>query len=921
MNWMKFSLIVAFLEAFLLHAQSQDFVADVLILKLAKEETKTIDQVFELDEVKSHFQGQVFSVKKLFPNKQTIARSAQDMGYVDLSRVYEVSSQNLQVIKVSNALKGMPHFEYVEPRYIQTSSLIPSDPQLSQQGYLASIKAFAAWDIQTGDTSIVIGINDTGTDLDHPDLLVKTQRNYADPINGIDDDGNGFIDDYNGWNFAGASEDVQMTDSDHGVHVAGIAAARTNNQLGIASTGFNCRYITAKTGNDRSITHGYDGIVYLADRGASIINCSWGGYTYSDFSKDVITYASINKDALVVCAAGNQNREEPHYPAAYEYTLAVGSLNPSNVKSGFSNYGYWLDICAPGEDIFSTLNDGQYGTKTGTSMAAPLVAGAAALVRSQYPQLTAMQTKAQLKATALDVDGVTGNESYSNKLGAGLLDMEAALSGFITDPAVVVSNWLVSDENDNAFVEGDTLRIGMKFTNYLAQSQYLTARLKINGPASLIDSTFDVGVLNTFQPVYNYSDPFFVRIDSAAMSNAPLLLEVEVSDGLGYVYSAFFEVLTNVDFINIDMNKVRTTATSNSIIGFNNHNVTQGLGFEYDAYTNNLLFEGGFMLGGVKSDTIKVLDNIRFASGLTESDFSAFANLHTVVPSVESDFDLNGSFVDTSANYDSMGVQVIQNYYAWNTEGNQNYVIAEYKVINHSLVQLDSVFAGVWMDFDIKDYDKNQAYARSDKKFAYSVYTGSGEVPIAGVQLLTNQLFNAYCMDNTNTGEDGITTTNGFNTPDKYEVLSTYRGQAGVGTSTGNDVTQTVSGFLGDIAPGDTATVAFALLGAYELDSLEIFADSAFKKYNGQEPSNTRELSQQTEIKVYPNPAKNRFTIESPNQKIQQVDLINLNGQLVHQEVFKANNHTVDVSQIEPGVYVLQVKRENGFNSVRIIIQ
>lgn len=306
--------------------------------------------------------------QKAFPIAEPITSKSPN-NFVDLSNIYQIELNNNEVYKVLDIISKEPSVIYAEILPIDEITLTPNDPDISQQYFLNIINAFSAYDKSTGDTSVVVAIVDTGTELDHPDLQGKLAYNYNDPIDGIDNDFDGYVDNYQGWDFANNDNDPSESENDHGVHVAGIAAAATNNSVGVAGVGFNTKYLPVKVGNNKSITHGYAGIVYAADQGADIINCSWGGSSYSQLANDVVNYATYNKGALVVGAAGNNGQEMMFFPAAYEAVMAVCATDQYDTKAAFSNYGYYIEIAAPGDRIYSTKRNGTYGLDNGTSMA------------------------------------------------------------------------------------------------------------------------------------------------------------------------------------------------------------------------------------------------------------------------------------------------------------------------------------------------------------------------------------------------------------------------------------------------------------------------------------------------------------------------------------------------------------------------
>jgi thermitase len=248
---------------------------------------------------------------------------------------------------------------YAEPDFVAQALGNPDDPYFGLQWGLTKVEAPGAWEVTTGSPSVSVAILDTGVDLDHPDLADKL-------INNINFSNSATADDVYG----------------HGTHVAGIAAAITSNGIGVAGLGRDATIMNVKVlGDTGSGTYSAiaSGIIWAADNGAEVINMSLGGYAASSTLEDAINYA-WNKGVVVVAAAGNSGSTTLSYPAYYDNCIAVAATDASDAMAYFSTYGKWVDVAAPGLNIYSTLKDNGYGYKSGTSMAAPHVAGLAALV-------------------------------------------------------------------------------------------------------------------------------------------------------------------------------------------------------------------------------------------------------------------------------------------------------------------------------------------------------------------------------------------------------------------------------------------------------------------------------------------------------------------------------------------------------------
>ena len=333
-------------------------------------------------------------------------------------------------------LRRRPDVAFAELDYLATAAEAPDDPAWGSQWSLARIGLPEAWNVTTGSPGIIIAVVDSGLYLGHPDLTGKVWANSGEiPGNQIDDDANGKVDDVHGWHFyqqwtpggyipAGNAEVTD--DFGHGTHVAGIAAAATNNGIGIAGISWGARVMPVKVLDQYGNGWYSDiaaGIVFAADNGAKIINLSLGGAAASPTLCRAAAYAH-QKGALLVAAAGNAGAAVL-YPAACDGVLAVAATDRADQRASFSNYGSQVDLAAPGVDIYSTWPwlDG-YFTMSGTSMAAPHVSGVAALVWSRWSAWTDTEVSRRIMETAVDVDA-SGWDPYT---GWGRLDAAAALA-------------------------------------------------------------------------------------------------------------------------------------------------------------------------------------------------------------------------------------------------------------------------------------------------------------------------------------------------------------------------------------------------------------------------------------------------------------------------------------------------------------
>ena len=333
------------------------------------------------------------------------ALSAQDarvVGEVPALGIQRLRVPQGQELAIIAALRRYPLVEYAEPNYIIRAILTSDDPYFSFQWGLTKIGAPQAWEVTTGSGDFIIAIVDSGIDLDHPDLDGKIILGY----------------DY-------VNEDWYPDDDfGHGTHVAGIAAAWTNNGLGVAGVSWGARLMALKVLDAVGSGSYYDvanAVTYAADNGAQIINLSLGGDYDSQSLHDAVIYAR-NVGCVVVAATGNNNGAVL-YPAKYTEAFAVAATNSNDQRAGFSNYGPEVDVAAPGVGIYSTYLGGGNASRNGTSMATPHVAGLAALIRSVCPGYTNDQVESRIEMTVVDL-GVAGWDQY---YGHGRIDAHAAL--------------------------------------------------------------------------------------------------------------------------------------------------------------------------------------------------------------------------------------------------------------------------------------------------------------------------------------------------------------------------------------------------------------------------------------------------------------------------------------------------------------
>jgi len=396
----------------------------------------------EVDLLNSQFG--VYKMWPLFPD-------AQKRGESEMAGYYSIRfAAGFDLQAVLSAYENLAVVDHVEPIGIHRVTFNPNDPYIGTQWGITKIEARQAWDITQGSSTVPVGIADTGVDWNHPDLDGNIWINANDPIDGSDNDGNGFIDDYRGWDWVDGEsgwpgEDDDTPDNNpmdfdgHGTHCSGIASAETNNGVGVAGVGFHCSIMCLRIGWRALNGNGYvemdfaaSAFYYAANKGAKAVNCSWGSSNSGGISS-AATYATSH-GVVIVSAAGNDDNDTAPYLCTRTDVIAVAATNQSDIKADFSSYGTWVDVSAPGVNIRSTYFDNDYAYLDGTSMAAPHVTGLAGLISSVAPGYTRTQVQNRIINTTDDIDAL--NPGYAGLLGSGRINAYNAVNG-LGEPVAV----------------------------------------------------------------------------------------------------------------------------------------------------------------------------------------------------------------------------------------------------------------------------------------------------------------------------------------------------------------------------------------------------------------------------------------------------------------------------------------------------
>ena len=832
-------------------------------------------------------------VPVFLPNRR---RTATGLGTTrDVSDIYYAYlNAGVSPMALVEQFRQDPRVVYAEPLYKHRLYESPNDPLFSDQTHYIVINAELAWDIVKGSSGdVVIAIVDGGTDTDHPDIQANLWVNPDEiPGNGIDDDNNGFIDDVNGWNFANDSGDpsgLTQTPSaaDHGTIVGGIVSAVSDNNNGVAGTSWNAKLMPLNTvdpDEDLIIKFGYDGLLYAIENGANVVNMSWGRPgPPSVFELDLIEMAN-DLGVAMVASAGNAGNSVPNYPAAYPHVLSVASTDLIDSKAGFSNFGAWVDLAAPGVGILSTLDGDAFGELSGTSFSAPMVAGVVALVKTQHPDWLGIQASQQVRVTADNIDAL--NPQFAGLLGKGRLNAFAAVSA--ASPSVRIENITINDSDGDGVLEaGENATLTIEFTNYLAPVSNLILNMSsASSSVNILDGQVVIAALGTLEKT---TADFVVFVSASAAANQFVEFTVSMT-AAGYQDLQGFGITVAPNFRNIQTNNIRTTVTSNGRIGFANSNVqANGSGFFFKS-SSNLLFEGAIIAG---NNPLRISDAARgtlLGGFLTyNEDFAVVAGeeLHFRTSNLITDEESVVVLADTRTGT-PIGIRVTQESFALSAPPNDDFIILRYTVLNESGDNLQNFHFGLFFDWDVAfrlgDEFNNTAGFDAGRRLGYIHF----DTLYVGVALLTTNSDISYRAIDNNSPTFGV--NDGFTDSEKWQAISSRIQTTGISDK---DVSHVIAAGPFNFADGDSVVIGFALLGGEGFNDLLANTDAAknlwdtrivtsVEKLPGSALPSTFSLQQN-----YPNPfnpeTRIRFDIPATIHGAASVRLViyNIAGQLV----------------------------------------
>ncbi len=865
----------------------------------------------DFDRIAARFGVQ--EVAQAFPSIEAAAAARQISDKAQqLRRVYDVRySEPFDPVLVAEELGRLPAVVHAEPRVtyrlswddeLSNASLVePNDPGFRRQTHFDNLRMTEAWDVARGESGgVVIAIVDGGTDWNHPDLKENAWTNPGEIAgNGVDDDANGYIDDVRGWNFANSSADPKglpntPENAAHGTWVAGAAAAVTNNALGIAGTGWNARYmaLNASCSQGDLLCHTTDGVVYAAMNGADLITASWGSSTESTFLKMAVEMA-LEEGALVVAASGNEAANvdaQAHYPAAYGATLSVGGTRKNSDRNVF-NYGRSVNVFAPALQIDATAPGDAYAQKSGTSLAVPLVAGIAALVKTANPNFSPHQIRERIRLTSDSIEDVNPQE-FSGLLGRGRVNAHRAVTES-TPPGVRLEAWEWVDSDENSDLRSlEAVRVTAVFTNYGSDATALTVGLE--SPSQYVDFGRATEVVGALAQGASHTATFEFTLASNTPDNYQALVYTTVNSG---------EFEDGPDILRFSVNEVNvaTHSTGALVASITNEgNVgyvefqgdSNGRGFrvrDRSGQQRDLLFEGGLLLGTGPdnvSDCVRAVDVGPNTSQHKDLILKPGTSLLVSSPGQLTSQQGRVELVDTEAS-NPLGVTIVQESYVDSAPEHEDYMVLKYTITNtDEEAVLSNLHVGLFFDWDVNAQGASRDIAKfNDSRMVGYVLDGTDPTVLAGVKVLTGHAGISYEAISNPEVVYTSTPDGGFSEQEKWAFLSGGIGTTMIGPT---DVSQLMGTGPFSLLPMQSVVVAFAVIGGSSEADLLQNADNAQELWDS--VLNVERTYVESEVgnpggysfdPVFPNPASADRTLQFRLPAASDVELAiyNLLGQ------------------------------------------
>ncbi len=843
---------------------------------------------------------------RTFQNYDEIIESAKVLGRTYVIKYDEDLPPEAYCKKL---LKSNPAIELAEPyRVHKFLEYVPNDTKVFNQVVLDIIQAFESWEIYKGSEDIIIGISDSGCDQEHEDLKDNIAVNNEEiPGDGIDNDGNGYIDDYNGYNFSWLADSTEPNNTfptyDHGTNVTGIAAAVTDNNKGIAGAGFKSKFFPLKISDKGdNILYGYQSIIYAADNGFEVLNLSWGSPgSPSEFEQSIIDYA-LARDVAMVAGAGNKefgmSNYLTFYPAGYTGVLGAGESDYMDVfAQENSMVGASCDILAMSEGNHTTKSNNGYKTVSGgTSFSSPVVAGVLAVARGMHPELSAMQAIEFVRQSG---DEVADKNFFETQLLPKRVNMLNAVQNNPFDiPAIVPEKYMFLNNDDvelNRFLPNDTVKLRIEAVNHLKSTENLTFKLSVGYDArssiNIIQDEVFIEAIDSGETKTIEEFEFVITKEN----NEEMIFRLDITDENGYSDFRKFGFEPTKSYTTFKNDNFAFTLSDFGNFGYYivNSDESYGTGFEYAGYGNQIYRNSGLIASSGFDKGINFLLN----------DFMPVKPFAGENPNTGI---VNDGYAPSQRR---IGLDITQEVEINND--NPNYFSVLLKVKNSSTKNIDDVGIGYFIDWDI-NLDVNNNYTELIPEAIPDKLKGShsaaqlagfagGDFPVFGMAV-TSEEPNGFAQS------AGLAYNQFKNLDDDFSINMLNSGTS-IQNSEPDDI-GIVTGmkFNGTMIPSQIKECKVCFAAGETKEEMINY----LKECLGGEVSVRNEP--ENELSVYPQPAADFITVQSKllNDSWSKIRIFDVFGN----DIFSTNNFypesgklniNLDISEIPSGRYFLSV--------------
>ncbi len=911
--------------------------ANTVIIRFSPE-TNDYERYYILQKYKLEIERPILKKSVLLANNPKKLKMLQSNPSINMSEVYrteEVLRRTLIVNfegndspeKICKELQSEHGIEIAETYRLQhLLGYHPNDPLINKQTGLGDVQAYEAWEIEKGNPDIIIGISDSGILQDHEDLkdAIAINKNEI-PNNGIDDDHNGYIDDYNGYNFNHPVDGQGWGNTDpnnsHGTEVAGIASASTDNDIGIAGFGFNTSiYPIMTTTSSQSgvfVAYGYESIIYAAERGFKVLNLSWGvPSSYSDYEQSVIDYAIAN-DVSLVASTGNLMHQESdiaiYYPAGYRGVFGVGQTSAGVVRFGNSALGSSCDIHAPSKLYTTTSNSNNSYTSLnieGTSFASPVVAAAVALVRSHFPELSAMQATELVRIYADDISDKNEYSEFKNLITGRVNLYKPLTSEPYALPAIRPIEIQYFDKVGNpreTFKVNEEMTIKIKAKNYLGAAKNLRFVLSLGYTPRGFDCfeyiQKEVSVVSVEENSDFVIDAF--KIKPVELAQEKVVMRVDIYGENDYHDFFKFDLVPTPNYVTFANNAVRFSMQHDGSVGFysNNKDEPLGAGITFKGYGNQIYDNGSGLV--ICSDYKKV--------GYAGHSTYRFQTVQKFGEGESDSICIVESPVGNDIN--NAGLQIKQKVGFVSQDAKSFYIDLEATTLR----EVTAPAMGYFLDFDIRgtarsnySYYFDNAFDEEEKLYAagqVAVNTLYDDAQLIAVGSISDIKKNTLAPAAAGYSWSGVLGDNGYNNTVIIKSLTS-------GTTEQIDAPTDIATVIGMAYPGkhpkDTKlNCRICVVAGANEDELKIELRNCLGLKNSSVIDDVAKT-----VELFPNPASD-FVYIPEEFIISDIEIYDILGERIYCDF---DSNSIDTSNLSQGIYFLLIRTQDEIYTSKISI-